>query len=583
METLRQQLADRVAAITLAAGQQQLREVDKLQAKFEEAFKGNIPDAVKEGLQIIRAAAEEAVEIGAAEELAQGFRDRIASGLREITILSQEFTDEEERRAFVLEQQTRLFEIELFTAEKRLDAAEAGTKEEEKLKDVIAEIVKLLQKARGEQEAMADEAGRDAKERLRDLQSTLQLINQSVNGALELANAFGLVNDETADTIRNLEQIGAGIATLAVSIPSGNIPGIVSGGLGVAGGLAGLLSGHETPEAAAQKRILEENTKALEDLSWNIHELAGSFQVAGADFARALQFLRGFDRTEFFRQDKFIANLRAAGLSLKELEEIAEEFGITLMHEGHILVPALVDLLNQLEAAKDAFIGFPDTIEGTLSRLQTEFELFDVTDPVEQIQRIAGELAALTKVGEGVPALQKLFGLDFTTAEGRAQAEEIIRTLFQQLAAGLITPAQLGAATFEEALEILKQMEGLLDDIDEGTVETEGTTQDVRRSVQVTEVQANAILSRMDTGLFLSRERNALLESMLLAMGGSITPVAAPAAAGITNNSVEVNFQNVEIIVNAENGQEMADVFIEEVDRRIGERLLIQRRLMGLN
>jgi hypothetical protein len=595
IETLRRQLADRIASITLTSAEQQIRIVRRMRQEFETEYQKlneAIPKSIEESLRLAEEAAAEGLQLEKARQSADQFRTEMEEGFRQITLLSEDFTDEEERRAFVLEQQVRLLEITRHRAEQRADAAETTKEEEEAIRDVIAEIVALLITARDTQSDIADDAEREKdaeEERFRQLQLTLSLIHQSVNGALELANAFGLVNDEMTDSIRSLEQIGSGIATLAASIPTVNIPGIVAGGLGIAGGIASTFA--ETPREAERARILQENTKALEDLALRMHELAGSFDITGADFSQALKILR---RAEGLEGLALIADVKeqldALGITWRDLDRIAEEAGVAIRNAAGALIPeALDDLRERLEEMADFFIGFPDTIEGTLRRLQIEFELFDVDDPVKQLQRIAGELAALTKVGEGVPALQKLFGLDFTTAEGRAQGEALIRTLYQQLVAGVITPAQLGAATFEEAIEILKLMEALLDDIEANTEAAaaveEGTTRQVSFSTRVTEAQGDAFLSRFDTMLFLDRHRNDLLGSILEALGArAITRIMPPAAASAVTNNIDVVFQDVDIqITGIEDGQEAAEVFIEEIDRRIGERLLRQRRIAGLN
>jgi hypothetical protein len=599
IETLRRQLADRIASITLTSAEQQIRIVRRMRQAFETEYQKlgeAIPKSIEESLRLAEEAAAEGLQLEKARQSADQFRTEMEEGFRQITLLSEDFTDEEERRAFVLEQQVRLLEITRHKAEQRVDAAETTKEEEEAIRDVIAEIVALLITARDTQSDIADDAEREkdaAEERFRQLQHTLSLIHQSVNGALELANAFGLVNDEMTDSIRSLEQIGSGIATLAASIPTGNIPGIVAGGLGIAGGIAGLFA--KGPEDAERARLIEANTAALKELIATVDRLQGSFDIPGrffTDIPRGLEgllsepgaFRHGFDPDALRRQ------LGDLGLTFGDLERAAEEMGIDLGELGSAAsTDALKRLVEALEIARASFIGFPDTIEGTLRRLQIEFELFDVDDPVKQLQRIAGELAALTKVGEGVPALQKLFGLDFTTAEGRAQGEALIRTLYQQLVAGVITPAQLGAATFEEAIEILKLMEALLDDIEANTEAAaaveEGTTRQVSFSTRVTEAQGDAFLSRFDTMLFLDRHRNDLLGSILEALGArAITRIMPPAAASAVTNNIDVVFQDVDIqITGMEDGQEAAEVFIEEIDRRIGERLLRQRRIAGLN
>ncbi len=481
--------------------------------------------------------------------------------------------------------------------------------------DAAKDAQQRLQKLREEEERRKDEERRAAEERFRDLQVALSLIRQATDGALELADAFGVVSDEVANVIRQLTAIASGIASIQAGITLGGLTGlggIISGGLGVLGGIAGLfVPGAPSPEELARIQAVQENTNALRELLLSLDEFAGQLGITGQQFAQtqqALLRLREFEPRLFTAEagrfyGRYVEGLlESFGFSFRDLQRVADELQIDLFDEAGMVIPfALQQVLQALNEVEEAFVGFPNTLEGELARLRHEFSLFDVDDPIKQLQKFQEALVS-TFFGKidvaRIPALEEFLGLDLTTAEGRMRAQEILRELFTQFATGALRYEDLGFATPEQFLDLLEELNQLLEQAEEQTGAVEGQTQDVRRSVQVTEVQANAILARMDTGLYLSRERNSLLESILSVLSGNISgiqppmlpssagtlPGALPATGSITTVTIEEI--NMEIAVGAgatvEEATLVADEIVDELDRRIGERLLERRRVLGV-
>lgn len=640
---LREELAKRVREITLSAAEQEIAAVEDLRKAYVEAF-GEISAEAEEQFAIVQEAAEAALRRERAEQLADEFTRAIEEGFASIELRAIGIADPEARTAFVLEEQQDLLAGLLTQAQERLGASEATTEEEEKLRDVIKEIVKLLGQAKGEQKDLGDEAKKEAERRFRDLQQTVSLVREAADGAVDLANAFGLVNDETAELLENLTQIGTSAATLVAAIGSGNIAGIVSGGIGLLGGIAQMLGGGESPAEEARRRLVAENTQALEELRAAVNDLRGTLDISGRDFAALLQALTvspiliGQD----LGQEAFIERLADFGLTLGDAERIAKEFGITLLDsEGRVIPEAVGQLIEALQLFEGELVGFPGTIAGIRARLEAEFAILDIDDPMDQFRRFIEELVGLDEAAElrealaalreelenttdpirrinlqaaiaaleaqlesaaqGIPAFGELFALDTSTAEGRQRAEQIIEQLFRDLAAGVITPEQLGVATFEEAVEVLRVLEALLDDIEANTA-GEGELQDVRRAVQITEIQADALLAFQSTQTALQRQMadrlagilDVLREfgsdaiapppSVMLVPPNPIGPPGTVDAAGGSGFTVQF-LGDMHISIPGGDPQSVeraADQFVDEIREKLGRALRQRERLLGI-
>jgi hypothetical protein len=594
---LEKELADRISDVTLTAAERQLEAVRKLRDEYMEAF-GEIGPEAEAQFAKLEEAAQQALDAERAERLADEFRDAIERGLGDIELRTLGIADPEERQRAIVQQQSELLERVLGQVEARLEAAELTVEEEEKLREVIREIELLLSKAADAQGDVAGEAKRDAQERLRNLADTLRLIRESVDGALDLAQAFGLVNDETRDTVEALTQMGAGIATLAKGIGAKDPASIIAGSLGILGGLAGLFAGGESPTQQAMRQRLEQNIRALEDLKASVDRLRGTLDLSGAEVTGARRAL-----TQFFKPygdiitgpvveglPRLREELARMGLTMGDLDRIAKELNVNIYDtQGRIDAINLSYLLDALREYESFGVGFADTLQGLMERLRIEFDLLDITDPVAQYQRIREELYALGKTAEGIPALSELLGIkDITSPEGRRRAEEAIRAIFAAFAAGRISYEQLGFASPEEFLEVLREMERLLDEVSE---ETAGQTEDVSRQVQITELQAGQLLAFQATQTLLQEQMRDRLTGILDVLGGNVTPIQPPIppiypelpAPGVTN--IDVGPLEVVVYVNGgtkDVGESVAEDVYLAVKRRFGQEFADRERLLGI-
>jgi hypothetical protein len=391
--------------------------------------------------------------------------------------------------------------------------------------------------------ARAQEAGAGQKQ-LEQLQLQALALQQAVQGALQLATAFGLVDQRTAGILTNLSQVGTSLPTLVKSIDlfgataadptkglSGALSGVASAALPVVGGIASLLGGlfQEDPKFAEYRKAQEANTEALRQLSANIGDLA-SANVSGSKLGTAMRLALATDLPSlkkvpgtglsFLDPDwapRFSQSLRNAGLSNEDINEIARALHITLNNSAE----SWVAFVNALRGADLA--AYTDTYAGSIKRLQDSFEVYGITDPTEKLRRT---IKALSDPKTGIPGIASaLQGLDVTNASDRAAAIERLQAFFEALASGSIDASQLGAllggADLEQTLQQIKETIAAL----RGDGAPSGTGGAVVNR-QVTEVTANRLVAVLDdsrTYLEMIARHTAVLA------GGALPPLLPPA------------------------------------------------------
>lgn len=641
---LEAKVLDEVAQLTKTAVELQIIEFQKLEAEVERIFADEIPDDVRDGLDRIAAELDSAKVIEAAETLGQEISERITAGLEtiEIDVAVSGVADEDERRLELITRQTAFLKSQESSLRAQLMDIRLEAAQREVIRRRLAQVLGLLKEVGKEQGDIADDVGREVKARADALVAIGASIQSAAAGAADLAAEFGLVDDNIRSTIDNMLQLGTSIIGVIAEVRKlaagvGSLAGLLAGGIGAIGAIGAIagqiFGGGPSPEAVERERVLEENTKRLKELQGSVEELRGTFELTGAQVARAVQQISGSigDEIRSFAETiaaleaaggvqaglipeliaQFTTRLRELGVDLNNLDKVAEEFGITLRDEaGNIIPSALLILIDALDEVEANLIGFAQTIDGVFSRLRAEFEIFDITDPIEQFQRLQELLLQLAKPGANLtPFLQELLNFDISTAEGRAAADQLIRDLFRALSEGTLTPEELGAATFDEAVQILLEMEGLLDEIndqeEDALAEDEGQTQDIRRSVQITELQGNQLLAFLSTLVVRSEQRNALLaeiRDILAGVGGVAAREFGEIIPPIPDDTltdgrfigppIEVE-ENIEITVEVgdlvvgegatpEQAEEIAELMIDRIDEGIGERLRERSRLLGL-
>ncbi|MFL5580109.1 MAG: phage tail tape measure protein, partial [Gemmatimonadaceae bacterium] len=426
-------------------------------------------------------------------------------------------------------------------------------------REKIEQAIEAVQKRRAEIEKQITEEtkkGNAAAEKRRDhLRETARAIEAAARGALQLAEAFGIVDDATAAVLANVAQLGANLPGLIDELgkvgkkgtdgkaltSAAALAGAVLPVVGAVAALAGSLFG-DSAEEKERKRVQRENTVALRELAARIGDLAGS-RVSGAQLTGARTFLDALlndPRAERVGNSATVTlgaqALAAAGTSERDLKEIAEALGITL--DG--TVGALRKLRDAILAADLA--AYTETFAGSLRRLQDTFAVYGVTDPAKQLQMT---IAAVTNAKTGIPALAKaLAGIDTTTQEGAQGAIAALQQLFEQLATGELSAADLGAASLDEARQTIVD---LIQQLRSGAG-LEGTGGfNVDRTI--TEASASHLAGILTSGLAFWRRTAEAVEALAGIRVGAPVAIAPPATSTFASPSAGVAFSVASLTV----------------------------------
>lgn len=596
---LQEQLLRRFNEATLSTAELQVQVVKQMREEWIAAF-GSISEEAEEKFKAIEEAAQQALRKEQAEKIAQDFTDALEKELEdlelqyapiELTIADLDPEDSQQLEYInqlqdllnaKREQTIQILQNARDEILAQLEAEEKTVEEEEALRKVLIKVTKQLLLLKGAAEGVEEAAGETA-DKWEELLKKAHLLRTAVDGLLEMADALGAVSDSTKEVIQGLEQAAEGAATFAASYASGNIPGMVSGAIGTVGGLikTGQALFGESEAEKEQRRILKANTRAIEKLTEEVGNLG--LDIKGVDFTqletvigRVIKDVQGRVPPPFITEvsrELLSRELQRVGLDFEDLKELAESLGVTFRKNK----PTWEELLQLQEAMAQAEITqFAQTFVGQMEALRAEFELFNIEDPIQQLERLR-EVFSDPKFGS--PALREaLAGLDLNSPEGRAAARQAIEELFRQLQTGTLEPAGLGGLTGSEFLDALQEFEGILDQFGE---EAGGTTQDVRQQVSITEVQANQLLAYQSTLVFRAEQQVDLLKQLLEKFGpaaeltyGGTTVQVGPQEPVVVEPEVTVEAPAVEV--------PPPEVTVEAVVTLTGEQVLDASKLLNL-
>jgi TP901 family phage tail tape measure protein len=467
----------------------------------------------------------------------------------------------------------------------------------------------------------------DWRDRLVVITSTVAQASRSV---LQFGQAIGALGDNTVRTLGAMIELGQAISNVVASGKGlfdvtnlGNLASIVGSGLNLIGSLGSAIFGGGDDEEA--KRIAEENRKEAErlretlernnqrlvDLSVSLSEFADAVIGFSGDFlagirdalaladvdAQVQDILRriaearaggttipgGFviplgQAYSAVRKD-IIDSLRASNLTIKEVETAASSLGIE--------VGELIDFLNgaeqsaaemnaAMEQANDLMEGLADRgldtafegFGGQLDLLRLKFELFDITNPIEQLEEIQRVLQDVGNINlDNIEddnirdALATLLTGDLTTPEGRKAMDDAIRTIYEAIASGALTFGDLGGLTLPQLTDLLQEFEGALDDmVDSADSGAEAITA-VNR---ITTEQADIMIA-------LDSTRNFYLRSMLGIMeGGAVAPPLASDFEQFGNQLRDLSIEFEINVTEASDATETAHAVALAVDRELG-------------
>ena len=292
-------------------------------------------------------------------------------------------------------------------------------------------------------------------------------------------------------------------------------------------------------------------------------------------------FLSGYHWADLKKQ------LEAAGLGLSDLHDAAQKLGIT-WDDNHLAesFTALARALRELDLKKA--LG---TFQGQMGLLQHEFSIFNVTDPVQKLEKFRQLLLSFTSLPGGLQ--QQLAGLDLTTAAGQTQLQQILEQLFSAFASGRISIAQLqgaqGGLSASDFQDLLDQMAQLLQQAQGAS----GNVGGLQVFSGISELQANRLLSGDDTKIALLSKLVEINAAGFRGLGvdipspGDLAPLARPGGAASTTvtfqpGSIEIGPIDLAGVSDPKAaGQALGDAFVREIDRRLYAKRVSASRVQG--
>jgi len=352
------------------------------------------------------------------------------------------------------------------------------------------EQANFVARLRRETEGFFDAAGEQTQDNLdnavRDTLQQASLIRDSVRGALELGEAFGVVDDELANILNSLASVATGIGPLVKALQSGaGLGTIVGAALPVIGGISGLVSGlFGGGESESQRKLreaIEANREALEENSRRLDELSQRGLIGSGLTGDQINTARGL-RSIPLTNDPFNGGgpitidfgaapntvniseeLNRLGISMADLEELAGALGLEFVELTSGNVDQFLQFLDDVNTLLDQ--GLFGT--GLNSRLDLTRVGFDFAEDAPSGGERFTALFDSATIGEGASDLLKnaFEGIDFSTIdlpETQEAIRQIIRDLFGTVTGEGFDFAGLGDFTGEEFIGFLLELLGLL-------------------------------------------------------------------------------------------------------------------------
>jgi hypothetical protein len=320
-------------------------------------------------------------------------------------------------------------------------------------RDLQTDIVKL-----GSAElAIARERDATQKRDVQNLEHTARLIGDSVNGALELANAFGLVDEKTTRTLQNVGKIAA-----ALPLAMAGDPGAIVSIIGSAAGLAKGLFGGDSAKEEAQRRALEENTRALQQVAAQAARggLLGVVNASGTASATARDTLKYFLESGLGQKGGIRSDYLPFDV-METLNDWARRYNITLDGSREKYETLLKVLQQQIPLLGE----FPAGFESTMQQLEASKRILGSQGPLGDLVAYIKSVAAYSPLVKGLleslPADASQWSAS-DLASLKAAVQEFFRTMMT--GADKLDPTQMGIAN-DAFLEFIETVVGSIDEI----------------------------------------------------------------------------------------------------------------------
>lgn len=461
-------------------------------------------------------------------------------------------------------------------------------------KAVQKQLDELNKKQADELADIADANKGGAKAVVKDTATIARQLHQATDGALQLAQAMGLVSENATGVLRSVSQIAGNLPALGKALATGGSFGIAAAALPILGAVASLFG--RSPADEKRQAELRANTRALEELTEKAGLLglnvtgteavgarAGAAAIAAAADRRRAELIEQFGPMEGNRLSsglnaKTIA--RSLGISFKDLQEIAKKYGVSLNKE----ITSVEQFIAALDEANGKLGEFGTDLASQQRQAEAEIIIDGITDPLERLLVRTGATSGRS------PALDAVTGgLDLSTPEGRAEARKRAQALFDTMKAGgtALTEGQMGGLNGDELLQAILDLVQSLNDLDADVLQSTNTVADqviVAERTQITADQASRLL-----GLETSQLRVLELIARTLAASKMSLPVpaadvfsTAPASgSGAPVFHITVHNEFLGGVTGEQAGLVITDGMMREIERRLGRNVTVARLHSG--
>lgn len=388
------------------------------------------------------------------------------------------------------------------------------------------------------------EGAEDASDETEGLKGELQEVASLAQGVLNVVDAMGELDRQTRQTLRGVVDLANSLEQTAKEGESGFLgTGLTTGGfMGAVGAGVSILSGIFGGSQAEQeyKEHLQDLNEALRELENSVEAVKNALgDLTGREIAEVREFFnslqsrieQGFQAFELEGVEGgfavgtaggFFAEMERMGLSFRDLERVAEATGIeidalrTAFEGGEARIADMEAEMRKLQDAVQQLQidRLTESFAGQLDMLEQRFEIMDIEDSADQLERLRELFLEFTDLPEEME--RALAGADLSTAEGRRQFESVVQQLFEMIASGEIEPEQLGDLTVDQFRDMLSKMEGLTDDLDEAGAE--GETTGFQQVSRIQEVTADQMLGTLTTISFIADQQLTVQRAILAAL-----------------------------------------------------------------
>lgn len=431
-----------------------------------------------------------------------------------------------------------------------------------------------------------EEKTEDVKDKTKALVTTIRSIKSAVNGVRQMANTFGILGDEVNKTLDGLMNTADAITSVYETralIESGDLKGsaatasLVSGYVGVATSVVGMLGSMFNRNSKDQVDAVKENTRRIEK---SIKELAESLrfgeELSGEEVSAiaSAQLLAG-GSVQFASLTGPTSQFQTTGTNITNLLDLLEDAGVDVsgfrgMLEKYIkqgqqayavgngilfdrytaniaqLMDQIREITNPLFTSLGAFN--PNTAGGILGGAGFVRSYGGGTE-LEQFDAIVDGLLDLSGISQDMKDyLEELAGIsDPLSPAGREAIKAIVERLAREVAGGSFGFGSLSPAEVDEIIATLA-----------GFGAGSGASEEFTRSVQIarsiTEIQANELIAIQETALMYLRDIRNSLSGATGSMVGTITaPSGRPVSSGDINLTIEAGRSIEDTMVLIEN------------------------------